>query len=173
MRRTARKEARMADEQQVEEQQTETTEVDYKAKYEELLRHSREWEKKAKANKAAADELEQLKSAQMTEAERLTKERDEYKAQVEAYKAERERSQWVAEVAEATGVPVDLLAMIAATDKDDLEAKAQALAGKYGEQSAAKQSVPAILGDGIRPDLKGASQGPAEDFAAFMKKAFH
>lgn len=36
-------------------------ETDWEAKYKEALGHSRDWEKKAKANKAAADELQQLK----------------------------------------------------------------------------------------------------------------
>ena len=39
-------------------------EIDYEAKYREAVAHSREWEKRAKDNKAAADELQQLKEAQ-------------------------------------------------------------------------------------------------------------
>ena len=41
--------------------------IDWEAKYKEALGHSRDWEKKAKANKAAADELEKLKESQMSE----------------------------------------------------------------------------------------------------------
>lgn len=43
------------------------TEPDYKALYEQAKSHSREWERKAKANKVAADELEKLKASQMTD----------------------------------------------------------------------------------------------------------
>ena len=34
--------------------------IDYKAKYEAMKSHSREWERKAKENQGAADELEKL-----------------------------------------------------------------------------------------------------------------
>ena len=44
--------------------------IDWEAKYKEALGHSRDWEKKAKANKAAADELEKLKESQMSETEK-------------------------------------------------------------------------------------------------------
>ncbi|MFE0036829.1 hypothetical protein [Streptomyces sp. NPDC059015] len=45
-------------------------ETDWEAKYREALGHSREWEKRAKANSGAADELEKLKAANMTEQEK-------------------------------------------------------------------------------------------------------
>lgn len=41
--------------------------TDWEAKYREAVSHSREWEKRAKDNKAAADELQQLKESQMCE----------------------------------------------------------------------------------------------------------
>ncbi len=44
--------------------------TDWEAKYKETLAHSREWEKRAKANSTAAEELEKLKNAQMTEQEK-------------------------------------------------------------------------------------------------------
>ncbi|MER6515088.1 hypothetical protein [Nonomuraea sp. NPDC001636] len=44
--------------------------TDWEAKYRESVTHSREWEKRAKANSAAADELEQLKASNMTEQEK-------------------------------------------------------------------------------------------------------
>lgn len=44
--------------------------TDWEAKYRETLAHSREWEKRAKANNGAADELEKLKAASMTEQEK-------------------------------------------------------------------------------------------------------
>lgn len=48
-------------------------EVDWRAKYEEMKRHSRDWEAKAKANKGKADELDKLREAEMTEVERVQK----------------------------------------------------------------------------------------------------
>ena len=71
----------MADEQTPSEgagQQAE--EPDYKALYEQEKAHSRAWERKAKANKTAADELAQAQEAGKTAEERiaeLTKRLDE------------------------------------------------------------------------------------------------
>ncbi|CAM5589518.1 hypothetical protein [Streptomyces purpurascens] len=44
--------------------------TDWEAKYREVLGHSREWEKRAKANNTAAEELEKLKQQNMTEQEK-------------------------------------------------------------------------------------------------------
>ncbi|WJY73229.1 capsid assembly scaffolding protein Gp46 family protein [Corynebacterium auriscanis] len=46
-------------------------EVDYKAKYEAMKTHSRDWEAKAKANIAAAKKLKELEDAEKTELEKL------------------------------------------------------------------------------------------------------
>jgi len=53
-----------------------TSETDWKAKYEETLGHSRKHETEAKANRAAAKELAALKAADLSDAERLSEERD-------------------------------------------------------------------------------------------------
>ncbi|MEU8537146.1 hypothetical protein [Streptomyces parvulus] len=45
-------------------------ETDWEAKYREAMGHSREWEKRAKANSGAADELEKLKQQNLTEQEK-------------------------------------------------------------------------------------------------------
>lgn len=44
--------------------------TDWEAKYRETLAHSREWEKRAKANTGAVEELEKLKAANMSEQEK-------------------------------------------------------------------------------------------------------
>lgn len=44
--------------------------ADWEAKYREAIGHSREWEKRAKANSDAADELEKLKASQMSDQEK-------------------------------------------------------------------------------------------------------
>lgn len=43
---------------------------DWEAKYREAVGHSREWEKRAKANSSAAEELEKLRAASMSEQEK-------------------------------------------------------------------------------------------------------
>ena len=62
-------------------------EIDYEAKYKEAVAHSREWEKRAKDNKTAADELQQLKETQLSEAEKTAKHIKELEAKNAAYEA--------------------------------------------------------------------------------------
>ncbi len=83
--------------------------IDSEAKYKEALGHSRDWEKKAKANKAAADELEKLKESQMSETEKAAKRTQELEAQVAAYKAKEQQAEWKTQVSAATGIPAEAL----------------------------------------------------------------
>lgn len=119
--------------------------VDWEAKYKEAIAHSRDWEKKAKANNKAAAELEELKKSQMTELERATAERDEYKALADSLTAEKERASWVSDVSKETNVPADLLAMISAENKEELLDKAKSLSDRFATNSG---TVPVVLGDG-------------------------
>lgn len=68
-----------------------------------------DWEKKAKANKAAADELEKLKESQMSETEKAAKRTQELEAQVAAYKAKEQQAEWKKQVSANTGIPADAL----------------------------------------------------------------
>lgn len=86
-----------------------TEPTDWEAKYKEALGHSRDWEKKAKANKAAADELEKLKESQMSETEKAAKRTRELEAQVAAYKAKEQQAEWKKQVSAATGIPAEAL----------------------------------------------------------------
>ncbi|WP_133122365.1 hypothetical protein [Bifidobacterium simiarum] len=69
--------------------------TDWEAKYREPVAHSREWEKRTKDNKAAADELQQLKESQMSEAQ---------KAAIRAEDMVRERRRCVAACPVASSV---------------------------------------------------------------------
>lgn len=80
-------------------------EIDYEAKYKEAVAHSREWEKRAKDNKTAADELQQLKEAQLSEAEKTAKHIKELEAKNAAYEAEKQQNEWKTQVSKETGVP--------------------------------------------------------------------
>ena len=98
----------MAEEtEQVATEDTETPdggEVDYKALYEAEKAHKREWERRAKANKSAADELARAQEAGKTAEERiaeLTRRLDE-KERAEA------RAKVAARVAAAKGVPAEV-----------------------------------------------------------------
>lgn len=98
--------------------------TDYKAKYEEAISHSREWEKRAKSNKSAADELQQLKDAQKTEAEKQADYTKKLEAENAQYKAEKDRAKWAADIAETSGVPAKLLR---GSTHEELEAHAEEL----------------------------------------------
>lgn len=166
----------MADENLTTEEVTEepngTTaeEVDYKAKYEETKRHSREWERKAKANKEAADELAKLKESQMTETEKLQKQLADATARADALQAERNRAKWVSDAAGETGIPAALLKYISADDADDMLAKARDIAQVVAaREDAPKAGVPVVIGDGSHPSEKKAPSDAKSDFAEFMK----
>lgn len=139
-------------------------ETDYQAKYEELLKHSREWERKAKANKAAADELDQLKASQMSEDEKRAQEIAALKAENERYKLTEQKRAWAEQVSKDTGVPAEVLGLFECSDADDLMAKAESVARNFRTET-----VPAIAGDGIHVEPK-AKGGAKADFAACMEQ---
>ena len=90
--------------------QTEGAEsTDWKAKYEEMRGHAREWEKMAKANKSAADELEQLKAAQMSEQEKANARAEAAESELAAIKAEQARADAAMKISNDTGVPLEML----------------------------------------------------------------
>lgn len=98
--------------------------VDWEAKYKDAVKHSREWEKRAKDNKAAADELEKLKESQMSEAEKTARRINALEKENAAYKAEKQQAVWKAEVSKKTGVPAELLR---GTTLDEIQAHAEQL----------------------------------------------
>lgn len=145
--------------------------TDWEAKYNEMKQHSREWERKAKANKEAADELAALKESQMSEQERLQKQLDEATARANALQEEKDRRQWVDDAATETGVPAEILSLIAATDRDDLMSKAAGLKDRLAVNG--QPTVPVVLGDGKRADIQKTGVSAKDDFAQFMKNAFN
>lgn len=103
---------------------TQTPEIDYKAKYEEALGHSRTWEDRAKANKKAADELEQLKEAQKTAEQKQAEEVETLKRENAQFKLERQQAEWASAVSAETGVPASVLR---GSTLEELTAHAEAL----------------------------------------------
>ena len=126
----------MADEQTPSEgagQQAE--EPDYKALYEQEKAHSRAWERKAKANKTAADELAQAQEAGKTAEERiaeLTKRLDEKE------KAEK-RAKLAAKVAEEKGIPADL---VVGDDEEHMKAFADRMLKHFQKKPAPSMPKP-------------------------------
>ena len=81
------------------DQQATVEEVDYKAKYEATLAHSREWERKAKANKDAAEKLQQLEDAQKSESQKMADKLAALERENAEFKQRDQLAQWTAEVA--------------------------------------------------------------------------
>lgn len=144
--------------------------IDWEAKYNELKKHSREWEKLAKQRKGAADELAALKESQMSESEKLQKQLADATARADALQAEKDRAEWVNEVSKSTGVPADVLSLISASDRDDLMGKAEGLKDRFSTSTNA--TVPVVLGDGKHADIKETGSAK-DDFSRFMKTAFN
>ena len=115
------------------------TETDWQAKYEAMRQHSRDWEKKAKENAAAASELEALKQAQLTEQEKATARAEKAESELAAMKAEAQRQEDARVIANETGVPLELLEYCA--DKDAMEQFARIYQAKQPTVHAAAPAV--------------------------------
>lgn len=136
----------MADEDGVMGQETEPNgEVDWEAKYNELLGHSRDWEKKAKANKEAAEKLARLEDAKQTDAEKLAS----LEKRLEAKERAEARAALAAKIAKEKGVPADL---IAGDDEESMATWADKLKAAITPKSAAKVDKPGSFDRGAEGD---------------------
>lgn len=140
-------------------------EKDWKAEYDKMREHMRDWEKKAKANQSAADELEKLKAAQMTEQEKANARAEAAEAELAQLKAEKARADAATRLASETGVPYDLLMFC--EDEDSMAEFAKTYAKETHISSA-----PSALGGSriIRGDDKPKDNG--EVFAEFAQNLF-
>ena len=145
----------MAEETTTAQEVAEGTEgTDWKAKYEEMRGHMRDWEKKAKANQSAADELEKLRAEQMTEQEKERQRAEKAETELAALKAEKARTEAALRIAKEAGVPLDLLMFCA-----DEEAMSD-FAEKYTADSRIPSAPSAtnvsriIKGDGGKPSTR-------------------
>ena len=132
--------------------------IDWQAKYTEAIKHSREWEKRAKDNKNAAEELEKLKEASMTEQEKAAKHVKELEDKVASYEAAKQRAEWKTQVSAETGVPADVI------EGDSLEAM-QAHAKKINALLNPKPKAPAVHGVDRQPSGKG----PNENMVNYLR----
>lgn len=115
------------------------TETDWQAKYEAMRQHSRDWEKKAKENAAAASELEALKQANLTEQEKANARAEKAESELAALKAEAQRKEDARAIADETGVPLELLEYCA--DKDAMEQFVRVYQAKQPTVHAAAPAV--------------------------------
>ena len=103
------------------------TEKDYKAMYEQAIAESRKWESRSKANADKAKKYDELESAKKTLEERVAS----IEATNKALEDEKNRAALVKSVAKSTGVPESIVAILSATDEDDLTTQAKAIAENY------------------------------------------
>lgn len=101
--------------------------TDWQAKYEAMRAHSREWEKKARANEDAAGELEKLREAQQAEQEKATKRAERAEAELNELKARAERAETVQAVADEANVPAEVVSMLNGSDADELAKQVERL----------------------------------------------
>lgn len=160
--RKGREGVHMAEPENVQtEPTTDETTVDWQAKYEAMREHSREWEQRAKANKAAADELQELKAAQMSEQEKLTARAEAAEKKLAELEALQAHEKAAKEIANETGVPVELLEFC--TD----ETAMRDFAKQYGEKKppvAPSAAAARIVRGGGKPSAR-------EQFAEFLDNA--
>jgi hypothetical protein len=131
-----------------EEQLAELTE-----KLEDLKRHSRTWEQRAKENKAKADELDKIQAANATPDQRLQA------AEERAAKAERKLVRY--QIAAETGVPA---ALVHGDTEDEMREAAKAALEFRGAQPKpqAPKPDPSQGGSGGKSKVSAADEGRAE-----------
>ncbi|WP_077597867.1 hypothetical protein [Olsenella urininfantis] len=110
-------------------------EVDWQAKYEELKKESRKWEKRAEANKKVAEQAEKSAGERIAALE----------AKLEAADKAEAKRKLAAEVAQKKGVPADLLA---GDTEEEMEAWADKLLAFNKKRPAAKVDNPGKFSTG-------------------------
>ena len=155
-------EANNADKSQdATEPQGDGQQTDWEAKYREAVSHSREWEKRAKDNKAAADELEKLKEANMSEQQKAEAKTARLQKELDQLKAEKQANEWRAQVAADTGLPANL---IAGSTLEEMQANAKAI-NEYVASKTGRQ-LPKVTDPGR------VSQTPPNDLLQYATEVF-
>ncbi|WP_418969708.1 hypothetical protein [Alloscardovia omnicolens] len=90
------------------QQENPPTSDDLQVKYDELLKHSREWEKRAKQNFEAAQQLKELKKQNEELSPRASK-ADELQSKLDDINHRAELNELKSKVSKDTGVPAELL----------------------------------------------------------------
>lgn len=107
--------------------------ADLQAKLDKAVSEGRKHEDREKANRDKARKADELEAQASTDAERIKALEDE----VNGYKAREARNALVTKVADATGVPADVVALLAGGDEDTLT-KAAAVIARLAQPGAPK-----------------------------------
>ena len=124
--------------------------VDYKALYEAEKKHSREWEKKAKANRTAAAALEEANNANKTAEDQIA----DLKKRLDDKEKEEKRSKIAAKVAQEKGVPASL---IVGDDEESMSKWADDMLAAFKKPPAPKVEKPGSFpkpSDGDKSELR-------------------
>jgi hypothetical protein len=122
-------------------------------------KEARKWEARAKADKELADKYREYESSQKTDFEKLQEELNDYKSKAEA----NELAKLKLEVATDKELPREALDLLTGSNREELEAKAEALLSLIGKsvkpniQPNPEQGKPAVTTNQItsRDQLKG------------------
>ncbi len=139
------------------------TEKDYKAMYEQAIAESRKWESRSKANADKAKKYDELESAKKTLEERVAS----IEATNKALEDEKNRAALVKSVAKSTGVPESIVAILSATDEDDLTTQAKAVAENYKTPGGAPKAPEA----GMFPRDASQAKTAKQQFAEALENA--
>lgn len=136
------------------------SEVDYKAKYEAMKAHSRQWESKAKANLEAAKKLKEIEDEGKSEVDKLTERLAESEKDKAALKADLDRMT----IAAKFGLSAEDAAMFLHGDTETMSKQAETLAerGRSPRKAEAPNQGRGV-GSGLRLRL---SNGPSRCWAS-------
>ena len=116
-------------------------EPDYKTLYEEMKKHARDWEKKAKANKDAVTALDEANTAKKTAEEQIA----ELTRRLDEKESAEKRLKIAAKVAQEKGVPAKFLV---GDDEESMSAYADELLQAFKKKPAASVDKPGSFDNG-------------------------
>lgn len=117
--------------------------------------------------KAKSAEFDNYKATTGAALETTKAQLAEAQAEIAAYKAKEERAAWNAQVSQESGLPIELVAALAADSLEGLQASAKAAA-----QSVKVPPVPRDPAD-RKPYAPAAGMQTRDQFAAFAEKMFN
>ena len=128
-------------------------ETDWKAE-------ARKWESRAKENSEARQRLSEIEEASKSEAQKLADRAAAAEAKVAQFESEKQQREWVKAVAEATGVPADVLR---GSTLEDIQAHADSLKSHISQEPDAPRG-PHVPSEGTKAgESRGVSQLTQDD----------
>lgn len=134
-------------------------EVDWQAKYEEMKRHARTWEDRAKANEDAQKRLAEIEDANKTELQKAQERAEAAEKELASSRTESLRHKIAAE----KGVPA---ALLTGADEEALTAQAEQLLAFRGEQS--QTGGLHVPGEGATDSGSGATESRDREALAIL-----